>query len=85
MSAAPEQDLPGTAAVLHRWARLSGRERQVMEGVLAGLPNRDIATRLGISPRTVEVFKARMMVKMQARNVPELARMWQAVGRAGLG
>jgi two-component system response regulator FixJ len=46
-----------------------------MELVVAGKPNREIAAELGISPRTVEVFKARMMEKMQARSVPELVRM----------
>jgi FixJ family two-component response regulator len=58
-----------------RMARLSERERQVMELTVAGKPNRDIAVELDISPRTVEVFKARMMEKMQARSLPELVRM----------
>jgi FixJ family two-component response regulator len=58
-----------------RMARLSERERQVMELTVAGKPNRDIALELDISPRTVEVFKARMMEKMQARSLPELVRM----------
>lgn len=58
-----------------RLARLSTRERQVLDGVLAGRPNRTIAAELGISPRTVEVFKARMMEKMRARSVPELVRL----------
>jgi FixJ family two-component response regulator len=63
-----------------RLERLSERERQVLERVVAGLPNRDIAVELGISPRTVEVFKARMMEKMQARSVPDLVRLWLEVG-----
>ncbi len=58
-----------------RMARLSERERQVMEYTVAGKPNREIAALLEISPRTVEVFKARMMEKMQARSLPELVRM----------
>jgi len=58
-----------------RMARLSGREHQVMNLVVEGKPNRDIAEALGISPRTVEVFKARMMEKMQARSVPELVKL----------
>jgi RNA polymerase sigma factor (sigma-70 family) len=58
-----------------RMERLSERERQVMDLVVAGKPNREIAVELGISPRTVEVFKARMMEKMQARSVPDLVRM----------
>lgn len=55
--------------------RLSERERQVMERVVAGHHNREIAAELEISPRTVEVFKARMMEKMQARSVPELVKL----------
>lgn len=58
-----------------RMARLSERERQVMDLAVAGKPNREIAALLDISPRTVEVFKARMMEKMQARSLPELVRM----------
>lgn len=58
-----------------RIARLSEREHQVMERVVAGRHNREIAAELAISPRTVEVFKARMMEKMQARSVPELVKL----------
>jgi len=58
-----------------RIARLSEREKQVMERVVAGRHNREIAAELEISPRTVEVFKARMMEKMQARSVPELVKL----------
>ncbi len=58
-----------------RMQRLSPRERQVMDLVVAGRPNREIAVELDISPRTVEVFKSRMMEKMQARSVPDLVRM----------
>ena len=58
-----------------RMARLSERERQVMDLAVAGKPTREIAALLEISPRTVEVFKARMMEKMQARSLPELVRM----------
>ena len=68
------------AEITARMERLSERERQVMDLVVAGKPNRDIAAELGISPRTVEVFKARMMEKMQARSVPELVRLCLAVG-----
>jgi two-component system response regulator FixJ len=63
-----------------RIERLSEREHQVMALVVAGKPNRDIAEELGISPRTVEVFKSRMMEKMQARSLPELVRMSMEVG-----
>jgi RNA polymerase sigma factor (sigma-70 family) len=64
----------------NRLNRLSERERQVMERVVAGRHNREIATELEISPRTVEVFKARMMEKMQARSVPELVKLVLELG-----
>jgi two-component system, LuxR family, response regulator FixJ len=63
------------AAVRERIERLSDRERQVMTGIVAGLPNKTIAYDLDISPRTVEVHRANVMAKMQARNLPELVRM----------
>jgi two-component system, LuxR family, response regulator FixJ len=63
-----------------RMARLSERERQVMDLAMAGKPNRVIALILEISPRTVEVFKARMMAKLQARSLPELVRMCMEAG-----
>ncbi|MBN9315226.1 MAG: response regulator transcription factor FixJ [Devosia sp.] len=62
-------------AVRQRVASLSERERQVLAGVVAGHPNKTIALELGISPRTVEVYRAGLMGKMQARSLPELVRM----------
>lgn len=59
---------------------LSDRERQVMEGIVAGLPNKTIAYDLDISPRTVEVHRANVMAKLNARNLPELVRMVLAAG-----
>lgn len=53
----------------------SAREREVLDQLLLGLHNRDIATRLGISPRTVEVHKARILAKLGARNVVDLIRL----------
>lgn len=61
--------------IMARMARLTAREREVMEKVVEGQPNREIARQLGISPRTVEVYKARMMEKMQAHSLPELIRL----------
>jgi two-component system response regulator FixJ len=63
---------PTVAAKL---ATLSERERQVLEGLIAGQPNKTIAHDLGISPRTVEVYRANLMTKMDARNLSELIRM----------
>jgi two-component system, LuxR family, response regulator FixJ len=54
---------------------LSDRERQVMRGVVDGQPNKIIASDLGISPRTVEVYRASLMSKMQAKSLPDLIRM----------
>jgi RNA polymerase sigma factor (sigma-70 family) len=56
-------------------SRLSAREREVMELVVKGLHNRRIAEELGISPRTVEVHKARVMEKLGVSNLVELVRL----------
>jgi FixJ family two-component response regulator len=64
-----------TREIMDRMARLTAREREVMEKVTLGEPNREIARQLGISPRTVEVYKARMMEKMQAHSLPELIHL----------
>ena len=57
-----------------RLARLTARERQVLEHAARGLHAKEIATALGISPRTVEVHKTRLMSKLGVRNVAELVR-----------
>ena len=64
-----------TTAIAARLASLSERERQVLEGLIAGHPNKTIAYDLGISPRTVEVYRANLMTKMEARSLSELIRM----------
>jgi two-component system response regulator FixJ len=61
--------------VRQRVASLSERERQVLKGVVAGQANKTIAHQLGISPRTVEVYRAGLMGKMQAKSLPDLVRM----------
>lgn len=58
-----------------RLASLSAREQQVLEGLVAGQANKVIAYDLGLSPRTVEVYRANVMTKMQARSLSELVRM----------
>jgi two-component system response regulator FixJ len=59
---------------------LSARERQVLAGLVAGHPNKVIAHQLEISPRTVEIYRARLMDKMQAHSLPELIRMAVVAG-----
>jgi two-component system, LuxR family, response regulator FixJ len=54
---------------------LSRRELQVLEGLVNGLPNKTIAYEHSISPRTVEVYRANVMTKMQAKSLSELVRM----------
>jgi two-component system, LuxR family, response regulator FixJ len=61
--------------VVARLASLSERERQVLEGLVAGNANKTIAHELGISPRTVEVYRANLMTKMRAKSLSELIRM----------
>ena len=62
-------------AVLDRIAALSPREREVMEGLVAGQANKAIAFDLDISARTVEVYRANVMMKTQAKTLSELVRM----------
>ncbi len=57
-----------------RVTSLTERERQVMQGLVAGQSNKVIAREHDISPRTVEVYRANVMTKMQARNLSELVR-----------
>jgi len=58
-----------------RLERLTAREREILTLISAGHPNREVASRLGISPRTVEVHKARVMEKLACRSLAELIRM----------
>jgi RNA polymerase sigma factor (sigma-70 family) len=63
--------------VRSRIARLTAREREVLDRVVEGRHNREIALELGISPRTVEVYKSRMMEKLQVERLPDLVRLVQ--------
>jgi two-component system CheB/CheR fusion protein len=60
---------------LSRFARLTPREREIMDMVLAGHPSKNIACDLGISQRTVENHRASIMQKTGAKSLPALARM----------
>lgn len=63
-----------------RIADLSPREREVLQGLVAGHPNKVIAHDLGISPRTVEVYRANVMTKMRSSSLSELVRMALVAG-----
>jgi two-component system response regulator FixJ len=63
------------AQVQARFESLSERERQVLDGLVAGKANKVIAYDLGISPRTVEIYRANVMTKMQAKSLSELVRL----------
>ena len=63
------------AETFERIASLSARERQVLDGLVAGNPNKTIAFDLGISPRTVEIYRANVMTKMKATSLSDLVRM----------
>jgi two-component system response regulator FixJ len=63
-----------------RLGTLSAREREVLAGLVAGKSNKVIAFDLDISPRTVEIYRAKVMTKTAARSLSELVRMFLAVG-----
>lgn len=64
----------GAPATRVKLESLSMRERQVLDGVLAGKQNKVIAHELGLSPRTVEVYRANVMTKTEANSLPDLVR-----------
>jgi two-component system response regulator FixJ len=68
-----------------RIAALSGREHEVLDGLVSGKPNKIIAFDLGISARTVEIYRANVMTKMAAKSLSELVRMTLAVHPRGGG
>jgi two-component system, LuxR family, response regulator FixJ len=69
-----------TLDIAARIASLSPREHQVMEGLVAGLSNKLIAREYDISPRTIEVYRANVMTKMQAGSLSELVRLAMRAG-----
>ncbi len=68
------------AEIQNRLTGLSNRERQVLEGLVAGKANKVIAFDLGISPRTVEIYRANLMTKMTANSLSDLVRMAMMAG-----
>jgi two-component system, LuxR family, response regulator FixJ len=66
-----------------RLAALSNRERDVLHGLVSGLANKQIAFNLGISPRTVEIYRANLMTKMEASSLSDLVRMALVAGILG--
>jgi DNA-binding NarL/FixJ family response regulator len=71
--------------VQERFGRLTGREREVMHLLADGLSNRQIAESLQISPRTVEVYKARLYEKLQIRTTAELVKLALKAAPGGTG
>jgi FixJ family two-component response regulator len=64
-------------SILDRWKTLSERERQVLELVTAGMLNKQIADRLGLSLVTVKLYRRQVMDKMQAESFADLVKMWE--------
>ncbi len=62
-----------------RLEKLTSREYEVLEHLVTGKSNKEVAAELGISPRTVEFHRAHIMEKTQARGLPDLVRFWIAV------
>jgi two-component system response regulator FixJ len=71
------------ASIEERLAQLSPRERQVLDGLVIGHPNKTIAYDLNISPRTVEIYRANVMTKMDANSLSDLVRMALIAGVLG--
>jgi two-component system, LuxR family, response regulator FixJ len=69
-----EREMHATEAQV-RLASLTGRERDVLNGLVQGYPNKTIAYDLGISPRTVEIYRANMMEKLRVRSLSEALRI----------
>ncbi len=71
------------ADIHDKLAALSNRERQVLDGLVAGKANKVIAFDLDISPRTVEIYRANLMTKMAANSLSDLVRMAMTAGILG--
>ena len=71
-----------TREIAERIESLTARERQVLDGLVAGQPNKVIGRELAISPRTVEIYRANVMAKMKAASLSELVRLTLRAGIA---
>ncbi len=74
------RELRERRGIVERISRLTSREREVMDLVIAGLANKNVASRLGVSRRTVEIHRARVMEKMGATSLAHLVRMAMTAG-----
>jgi len=70
--------LPVSPAQLARVATLTPRQRQVFERLAQGMTHQQISTAIGITPRTVKLHRAALMLRLQCRNLPELVRLHDA-------
>ena len=70
--------------IKRRYAELTKREQEVMKHVVAGISNGELAKQLGISDRTIEVHRSRIMKKMGADSLPDLVRKYDIGQKAGL-
>jgi DNA-binding NarL/FixJ family response regulator len=75
-SALPAQAVPSNRIL----QKLSPRQRRVLEGVLAGRPNKEIAFQLGVSTKTVETHRARVMAKLEVESLAALVRLCTIAG-----
>ena len=74
--AANRKQVTQVEEIQQRFAQLTEREKEVLEHVVNGEANKVVAINLGISERTVEIHRARVMEKMQARSLAQLIRTW---------
>jgi FixJ family two-component response regulator len=68
--------------LLRLYQTLSAREAEVVQAILGGAPNREVAARLGIAARTVETHRSKAMAKLGARTIPDLVRIFMAIEAA---